>query len=193
MLSADQALCCGSRCELGLLEPDKARAIIEAAREAMTGKHDRHFVVDIFQIGSGTSTNMNANEVIASLARLSLGLDQSDRQGVHPNDDVNKGQSSNDVIPSATHLAALLDIEEKLLPALAGLRRAFADKSAQFIPVIKIGRTHLQDATPISLGQVFFGYQGQIERAMKRLARELPACRIGSGWNGCRYRHQHAC
>jgi fumarate hydratase class II len=154
--------------ELGLLDEKLARAISEAAQEVIDGKLDSEFVLDIFQTGSGTSTNMNANEVIANRASELLGGARGSRL-VHPNDHVNFGQSSNDVIPSAIHIAALLAIQEDLLPALDGLERALNQKAVEFMDVIKTGRTHLQDATPIRLGQEFRGYGGQIERGIKRL------------------------
>lgn len=153
---------------LKLLDRKKAGAIKRAAREAAAGKLDSHFVVDIFQTGSGTSTNMNANEVIAARALEILGERRDNKSVIHPNDDVNRGQSSNDVIPSATHVAALIELNEQLLPALAALKQSLLAKSEQFEGVLKTGRTHLQDATPISLGQEFLGYAGQIERAIER-------------------------
>ncbi len=154
--------------ELGLLDEKLAKAIGDAAQEVVDGKLDGEFVLDIFQTGSGTSTNMNANEVIANRANELLGGARGSRL-VHPNDHVNFGQSSNDVIPSAIHIAALMAIHEDLLPALDGLERALNQKAVEFMDVIKTGRTHLQDATPIRLGQEFRGYAGQIERGIKRL------------------------
>jgi fumarate hydratase class II len=154
--------------ELGLLDPKIADAIAQAAQEVADGRWDDHFPVDIFQTGSGTSTNMNANEVIANRAIEILGGERGSRL-VHPNDHVNLGQSSNDVIPTAIHLAALLAIKEELVPALQGLERALRAKAEEFWPVIKTGRTHLMDATPIRLGQEFLGYAGQVERALRRL------------------------
>ncbi len=154
--------------ELGLLDEKTARAIQQAAREVAEGKWDDQFVVDIYQTGSGTSTNMNANEVIANRATELLGGERGSRL-VHPNDHVNLGQSSNDVIPTALHLAALDGLSRRLLPALERLRQALQAKSQEFWDVIKTGRTHLQDATPIRLGQEFLGYAGQVERALKRL------------------------
>ncbi len=145
-----------------------AAAIVTAAQEVADGAFDQHFVVDIFQTGSGTSTNMNANEVIARRAGQQL-ADKVQVRAVHPNDHVNMGQSSNDVIPTAIHLAALLDIKEHLLPALRELSRCLGRKAKQFDKVIKTGRTHLQDATPITLGQEFLGYKGQVDNAIKRL------------------------
>jgi fumarate hydratase class II len=153
---------------LGLVDEKIASAISDAAQEVVDGKLDSEFVLDIFQTGSGTSTNMNANEVIANRANELLGGTRGSRL-VHPNDHVNFGQSSNDVIPSAIHIAALMAIHEDLLPALDGLERALNQKSVEFMDVIKTGRTHLQDATPIRLGQEFRGYAGQIERGIKRL------------------------
>lgn len=153
---------------LGTLDPHIAEAIVQAAQEVIDGKLDAHFVLDIFQTGSGTSTNMNANEVIANRASELLGGSRGSRK-VHPNDHVNFGQSSNDVIPTAMHLSALVSIEQDLLPALQGLQEALSAKAEEFMPVIKTGRTHLQDATPIRLGQEFQGYAGQIERGIARM------------------------
>jgi len=156
--------------ELGLLDPKLAEAVQRAAREVADGKLDEQFVVDIFQTGSGTSTNMNANEVIANRAAEILGGERGSKL-VHPNDHVNLGQSSNDVIPTAIHLAALEGIERRLVPALQGLQAALEAKSRELWGVVKTGRTHLQDATPIRLGQEFAGYAGQAERAVRRLRR----------------------
>jgi fumarate hydratase, class II len=153
--------------DLGLLDDDKARAIEAAAREVVDGKLDEHFAIDIYQTGSGTSSNMNANEVIANRASEIASGDRGSRL-IHPNDDVNKGQSSNDVIPTAIHVSALVEIEERLIPALEGLEAALRAKSEEFWEVIKTGRTHLQDATPVRLGQEFVGYAGQVERAIRR-------------------------
>jgi fumarate hydratase, class II len=153
---------------LGTVDPQIAEAIVQAAQEVIDGKLDSHFVLDIFQTGSGTSTNMNANEVIANRASELLGGSRGSRK-VHPNDHVNFGQSSNDVIPTAIHLSALISIEHDLIPALQGLQRALEQKAEEFMPVIKTGRTHLQDATPIRLGQEFQGYAGQIERGIARM------------------------
>ena len=155
--------------DLGLLEGERAEAIIAAAHEVVDGKWDEHFVIDIFQTGSGTSTNMNANEVIANLAIERLGGERGARGLVHPNDHVNIGQSSNDVIPTAIQLAALTGLEDDLVPACEELREALMEKSREFWPIIKTGRTHLQDATPIRLGQEFLGYAGQMDHGIKRL------------------------
>ncbi len=157
--------------DLGLLDPRIADAIARAAHEVAEGKLDREFPIDVFQTGSGTSTNTNANEVIANRASELLGGEIGRNRLVHPNDQVNLGQSSNDVIPSAIHLAALAALREELLPALARLEANLREKSAEFWPIIKTGRTHLQDATPIRLGQEFLGYAGQVERAQSRLGR----------------------
>jgi fumarate hydratase class II len=153
---------------LGLLDPELADAIARAAQEVIDGALDAHFVLDVFQTGSGTSTNMNANEVIANRAGELLGAGRGAKR-VHPNDHVNVCQSSNDVIPTAMHLSALTALVEDLIPALERLAADLRAKSDEFWPVIKTGRTHLQDATPIRLGQEFLGYAGQIERGVRRL------------------------
>jgi fumarate hydratase class II len=157
--------------ELGLLDPKVANAIATAAGEVARGDFDDQFPIDVFQTGSGTSSNTNANEVIANRASELLGGQLGKQRLVHPNDQVNLGQSSNDVIPSAIHLAALAALREDLLPALAELETALREKAEEFWPLIKTGRTHLQDATPIRLGQEFLGYAGQAERARRRLTR----------------------
>ena len=149
---------------LGLLEPDVAAAIAYAATEAAAGNHDDQFPIDIYQTGSGTSTNTNMNEVVAHLAAARLGIGRK----VHPNDEVNRCQSSNDVIPTALQLSAALAIEEDLIPALERLHTALVAKERELWPVVKTGRTHLQDATPIRLGQEFRGYAGQVEESLRR-------------------------
>jgi fumarate hydratase class II len=154
--------------KLGLLDSALGRAIEYAAQEVIDGELDDHFVLDIFQIGSGTSTNAIANEVIANRATELLGGDRGDRL-VHPNDHVNMCQSSNDVIPTAIHIAALAAIKEDLAPALRELQASLEAKAEEFWPIVKTGRTHLQDATPVRLGQEFRGYAGQAERAVRRL------------------------
>jgi fumarate hydratase class II len=159
---------------LGVVDQRIGNAVVAAAQEVIDGKHDLHFVLDVFQTGSGTSTNTNANEVIANLASQMLGGDLGSRI-VHPNDHVNLGQSSNDVIPSAIQLAALIAIEEDLIPALQNLQGELKKKSDEFWPVIKTGRTHLQDATPIRLGQEFLGFAGQAEYGILRLRRAQEA------------------
>ncbi|MDP3068705.1 MAG: class II fumarate hydratase [Opitutaceae bacterium] len=158
---------------LGGLPPELAEAVSLAAQEVIDGKLDDQFVVDVFQTGSGTSTNMNANEVIAHRANALLGARPA--TAVHPNDHVNRGQSSNDVMPSALHLAALEGIERRLIPALKGLADVLAAKAIAWDPVLKIGRTHLQDATPIRLGQVFGGYAHQIRHGVARLQKVEPS------------------
>ena len=177
--------------ELGGLDENLKNAIVAAAEEVVEGTLDNQFVLDIFQTGSGTSTNMNANEVISNRAVQILGGELGSKDPVHPNDHVNRGQSSNDVIPTAIHLAALISIKQDLLPALHKLRDALGDKSVEFDDVVKTGRTHLQDATPIRLGQEFLGYAGQIERGIQRVekAREdlaevaLGGTAVGTGVN----------
>ena len=159
---------------LGVLDQKIGDAVVAAAQEVIDGKHDHHFVLDIFQTGSGTSTNTNANEVIANVASQVLGGDLGSRI-VHPNDHVNLGQSSNDVIPSAIQLAALIAIKEDLIPALENLQGELKKKSDEFWPVIKTGRTHLQDATPIRMGQEFLGFAGQAEYGIRRLQRAQEA------------------
>jgi fumarate hydratase class II len=154
--------------QMGFLEREKGQAIVQGAQEVEDGDLDSHFPLDIFQTGSGTSTNMNANEVIANRANQHLGGRLGEKSRIHPNDDVNKGQSSNDVIPTAIHLAALLAIHQDLIPALETLRESLRRKAQEFWPVIKTGRTHLQDATPIRLGQEFEGFAGQIELGVLR-------------------------
>ena len=154
--------------ELGLLDGKMAAAIRAAAAEVMNGQHGREFVVDIFQTGSGTSTNMNANEVIANRALAMIGKPRGSK-AIHPNDHVNMNQSSNDVIPTAMHVAALTAIRQELLPALQQLHAALTRKAKQFDRIVKIGRTHLTDATPIRLGQEFSGYARQIELSRERI------------------------
>lgn len=175
---------------LDLLPQNISSAIQQAAQEVIEGKWDSHFVVDVFQTGSGTSTNMNANEVIANRACEISGGRRGDKS-VHPNDHVNRGQSSNDVIPTAIHLAALDQIVHYLLPALEELHSALDRKAREFDPILKIGRTHLQDATPIRLGQEFSGYASQVAHSMARLKSlekhlgELPlgGTAVGTGIN----------
>src|ERR687891_912162 len=167
--------------ELGLLDEGLAEKIAEAGDAVASGEHDDQFPIDVFQTGSGTSSNMNANEVIANLAG----------DGVHANDHVNMGQSSNDVFPSAVHLAALGEATEELLPALEGLAAALGVKAEEFADVVKAGRTHLMDAVPVTLGQEFAGYAAQIrlgrariEDALKRVAQiPLGGTATGTGLN----------
>jgi len=154
--------------ELGLLDPKIADAIIQAAEEVMEGKFDEHFPLDVFQTGSATSTNMNVNEVIANRANEILGSPLGSKHPVHPNDHVNKGQSSNDVIPSAIHIALRLSAED-LIKSLEYLEEAFRKKEEEFKDVIKIGRTHLQDAVPMTLGQEFSAFATQIKHSITRI------------------------
>src|SRR5712691_615320 len=177
--------------ELGLLDKKIGNTIVVAAQETADGKLDEYFVVDIFQTGSGTSTNMNANEVISNRAIQILGGVIGSKRPVHPNDHVNMGQSSNDVIPSAMHVAAMESIERSLIPALRKLQRSLAAKAKEFDSIVKIGRTHLQDATPIRLGQEFGGYARQVQLGIRRLEKlrdtlgELPlgGTAVGTGIN----------
>ncbi|TMD36759.1 MAG: class II fumarate hydratase [Chloroflexi bacterium] len=176
--------------ELGLLPRRRARAVAAAAQEVIDGKLDDQFPIDVYQTGSGTSTNTNANEVIANRATEIMGGERGSKL-VHPNDHVNLGQSSNDVIPTAIQLAAAMAIQDELIPALERLQRALETKSKEFWPVVKTGRTHLQDATPIRLGQEFKGYAGQVEESIRRaggavdeLARvPLGGTAVGTGIN----------
>jgi fumarate hydratase class II len=177
--------------ELGLLDAEKAKLIEQAAAEVAQGLLDAEFPVDVFQTGSGTSSNMNANEVIANRA-IELGGGQIGKDTfIHPNDHVNFGQSSNDVFPTAMHVAAVLEIERELLPALRLLQETLEEKAREFDDVIKIGRTHLMDATPIRLGQEFSGYASQIEHGIERVEAVLPHLRelavggtaVGTGLN----------
>src|SRR3954452_5572001 len=175
---------------LGLLDRPLADAIAAAAAEVATGRHDREFPIDVYQTGSGTSTNTNMNEVIARLATAALRTTDTGAR-VHPNDDVNRCQSSNDTIPSALQLSAAIALDEELIPALVGLQEALAAKADEFWPIVKTGRTHLQDATPIRLGQEFRGYAGQAEQAIRRaqaardelLAVPLGGTAVGTGIN----------
>ena len=155
--------------ELGLLDSKLAEPIAAAAQEVCEGKRDDQFVVDVFQTGSGTSTNMNANEVIAGRANERLKGLRGGKSPVHPNDHVNLGQSSNDVIPSAIHIAVMLQIENHLIPTLERLKAALKGKVTDFEGIRKIGRTHLQDAVPVTLGQEFSGYARQVELGIERL------------------------
>jgi fumarate hydratase, class II len=177
--------------DLGLLDAHRSALIVQAAEEMIEGKLDQHFPLDIFQTGSGTSTNTNANEVIANRCAQLAGKPIGSREPVHPNDHVNMGQSSNDVIPSAIHVSAAEQLQDCLLPALDKLRSALSDKAKQFHHIIKIGRTHLMDATPVRLGQEFAGYAQQVEHGKARaekaieVLRELPlgGTAVGTGLN----------
>ncbi|MFI7588582.1 class II fumarate hydratase [Spongisporangium articulatum] len=153
---------------LGVLDEDVAEAVVAAAREVANGAYADQFPIDVFQTGSGTSTNMNVNEVVATLAGRRLGRD------VHPNDHVNASQSSNDTVPTAVHLAAALAVTESLVPALEHLAEAFEDQAGRTADVVKSGRTHLMDATPVTLGQEFGGYAAQVRRGVERVQAALP-------------------
>lgn len=166
--------CAEVNLKLKRLDAKSAKLIASACKEIGSGKYDSDFVVDIYQTGSGTSSNMNFNEVAANIANLAAGSELASKKPVHPNDHVNLGQSSNDVFPSAIHVAALLLVEEDLLPALSGLQAALKKKSAAFAKIVKTGRTHLQDATPVTLGQEFSGYQTQIKKDIERIRGVLP-------------------
>jgi fumarate hydratase class II len=165
--------------ELGELDPARARAIEEAAEAVARGEYDSQFVVDVFQTGSGTSTNMNANEVIAHLANERV---EDAKSKVHPNDHVNRGQSSNDVIPTALHVSAAVEVSRSLLPAISALHQALAQKADEFANIVKIGRTHLQDAVPMLLGQEFSGYARQVELSAERIRAALDGvCELALG------------
>jgi fumarate hydratase class II len=159
--------------DLGLLDAHRCALIVQAAEEVLEGKHDEHFPLDIFQTGSGTSTNTNANEVISNRSCQLAGKGIGARDPVHPNDHVNMGQSSNDVIPSAIHISGAEELRNHLLPALERLQTHLDAKAKEFWDIIKIGRTHLMDATPVRLGQGFGGYAQQIAYARERAERAI--------------------
>ncbi len=161
--------------ELGRLSPEKSRLIQQAAREIIDGRLSAHFPVDIFQTGSGTSTNMNANEVISNRAAQLTGHPIGSKKPVHPNDDVNLGQSSNDIIPTTLHVSVAVALKDNLVPALEELAAALEKKSAGFAAIVKIGRTHLMDATPLTLGQEFSGYAAQARKAVERARKSIAA------------------
>jgi len=177
--------------DLGLLDAHRSALIVQAAEEVIEGKLDQHFPLDIFQTGSGTSTNTNANEVIANRCAQLAGKPIGSREPVHPNDHVNMGQSSNDVIPSAIHLSAAEQLQDCLLPALEKLRSALSGKAKEFHHIIKIGRTHLMDATPVRLGQEFAGYAQQVAYGKTRAEKAIEVLRelalggtaVGTGLN----------
>ncbi|MBY0256947.1 class II fumarate hydratase [Methylobacterium sp.] len=160
--------------DLGALDPKVAQAVAASAAEVVSGEHDQEFPLVVWQTGSGTQSNMNANEVIASLANELLGGKRGGKSPVHPNDHVNRGQSSNDVFPTAMHIAVSREINDRLLPALKHLHDALQAKSESFASIVKIGRTHLQDATPVSLGQEFSGYVAQVALGTERVKATLP-------------------
>jgi fumarate hydratase, class II len=159
---------------LGKLDDRIVSAIVTAADEIIAGRHDAQFPLVVWQTGSGTQTNMNVNEVIANLANIALGGKAGTYDPVHPNDHVNRSQSSNDTIPSAIHIATLLDIRDRLLPALVALQQGLVDKSEAWDDIVKIGRTHTQDATPLTLGQEFSGYAAQVAKGIERIEASLP-------------------
>jgi len=167
---------------LGLLEEKKAQAIERAADEVLAGRHDEEFPLVVWQTGSGTQTNMNVNEVLANRASELLGGERGQMRLVHPNDEVNLGQSSNDVFPTAMHIAAARAVEHDLLPRLERLEATLAAKAEAFAGIVKIGRTHLQDATPLTLGQEFSGYVEQLAQAEAAIALALPGlCELAIG------------
>jgi fumarate hydratase, class II len=166
--------CAAVNLSLGELTAEKARAISQAADEVLAGKWPGEFPLVVWQTGSGTQSNMNMNEVLANRASEILGGTRGEGRRVHPNDDVNRGQSSNDVFPTAMHVAGVVAIRRRLLPSLATLRATLAAKSAQFADIVKIGRTHLQDATPLTLGQEFSGYVAQLDHARGHLESAMP-------------------
>ena len=190
---------------LGLLDVAKAEAIARAADEVLAGQHDEEFPLLVWQTGSGTQSNMNVNEVLANRASELLGGERGARRLVHANDDVNRGQSSNDVFPTAMHVAAARALREALLPALVRLHDALVAKANEFADIVKIGRTHLQDATPLTLGQEFSGYAAQLERTREALVQSLAGLQelaiggtaVGTGLNahpefGARVAHEIA-
>jgi fumarate hydratase class II len=167
--------CAESNMELGRLEPELGNAIVAAAQEVIEGKLDSHFPLVVWQTGSGTQSNMNANEVISNRAIEMLGGEMGSKSPVHPNDHVNMSQSSNDTYPTAMHIACAVEIQKSLLPALQKLRNALNDKAEAWKDIIKIGRTHTQDATPLTLGQEFSGYTQQVDNGIARIKSTLPA------------------
>lgn len=191
-LALVKAVCARTNEELGRLDPEKSRLIQQAAAEIAAGGLLAHFPVDVFQTGSGTSTNTNMNEVIANRASQLAGAPIGSQRPVHPNDDVNLGQSSNDVMPTALHVGVALALRERLRPALVHLQRELADKAEAFAGVVKAGRTHLMDATPLTLGQEFSGYAAQAAKSVERTDRAVAALQelaiggtaVGTGLNG---------
>lgn len=167
--------CAQVNLDLGLLPSEKALAIVRAADEVLAGRHDQEFPLAVWQTGSGTQSNMNMNEVLANRSSELLGGKRGEARLVHPNDDVNLGQSSNDVFPTAMHLAAVLGITRKVLPSLTQLRDTLAEKTVEFAKLLKIGRTHLQDATPLTLGQELSGYVAQLVHAEESIRSTLPS------------------
>jgi len=182
VLALVKASCAEVNKKLGKLDGKLADAIVKASAAIAEGKYDEHFPIDIFQTGSGTSTNMNFNEVAANVANVDLGGKVGSKSPIHPNDHVNMGQSSNDIIPTAIHVAAAVEVKERLIPALKKLETTLGQKAKQFASIVKTGRTHLQDATPITLGQEFSGYENQVKKSVERLERALPGvCELAVG------------
>ena len=183
--------CAAVNMTLGVLDKKKGQAIVKAADEALAGKLDEHFPLVTWQTGSGTQTNMNVNEVLANRASELMGGERGEARLVHPNDDVNKGQSSNDTFPTAMHVAAVLALEKQLKPPVKRLHDTLDKKSKAFMGIVKIGRTHLQDATPLTLGQEFSGYVAQLDHGLKHVDAALPHLRelalggtaVGTGLN----------
>ncbi|HEY4831619.1 MAG TPA: lyase family protein, partial [Waddliaceae bacterium] len=177
--------------ELGYLPQNKMEVICQVCDEILAGKLDAHFPLVVWQTGSGTQTNMNINEVISNRAIEKLGGRMGSKNPIHPNDDVNKSQSSNDTFPTAMHIAAALLINKKLLPSIRDLREALNEKSQKFMHIVKVGRTHLMDATPLTLGQEFSGYVSQLDHGLKAIENALPHLReialggtaVGTGLN----------
>ena len=168
--------------DLGDLDREKARAIVAAADEVLAGKHEEEFPLVVWQTGSGTQTNMNMNEVLANRASEILGGERGEKRKVHPNDEVNRGQSSNDVFPTAMSVAAVEALRNHVRPRVAGLRDALAEKSRAFAGIVKIGRTHLQDATPLTLGQEFSGYVAMLDGGLRHIEKVRPAlCELALG------------
>lgn len=174
-LALVKSACATANEELGRLSKEKADLIRRAAEEVIAEGHLQHFPVDVFQTGSGTSSNMNINEVISNLACGYAGREVGSKEPVHPNDDVNMGQSSNDIIPTVLHVSVAMALREKLLPALCELSKSLHAKSEAFAGVVKIGRTHLMDATPLTLGQEFSGYAAQVDKSIRRAEKAVEA------------------
>jgi fumarate hydratase class II len=168
--------------DLEVLDEKKGKAVVAAADEVLEGRHDEEFPLVVWQTGSGTQTNMNMNEVLANRASEILGGERGEKRLIHPNDDVNKGQSSNDVFPTAMHVAAVAALLEQVIPNLRHLRNSLHTKAEAFAAIVKIGRTHLQDATPLTLGQEFSGYVAQLDHGLKHLEAALPhLCELALG------------
>jgi fumarate hydratase class II len=168
--------------DLGVLDEKKGQAIVAAADEVLAGKHDQEFPLSVWQTGSGTQSNMNMNEVLANRASELLGGERGEKRLIHPNDDVNKGQSTNDVFPTAMHVAAMEALQNDVIPNVRHLRNSLHTKAEAFADIVKIGRTHLQDATPLTLGQEFSGYVAQLDNGLKHLEAALPhVCELALG------------